>query len=156
MGRRSWKTPAPRQRSGVRGAEGTVSPPLRPFLLSAEMPLTTPTPSMKLDLPGNRPQGQGRPLETDLSPCLRGSQRRCWFVLKEEGVRESKVLRHQGGCEHSLERPRNAGSGTGFPVALEWNAHYSYLDSKREDPRRLENSSMKQGPSQDKERSPAE
>ena len=84
-----------------------------------------------------------------------GSQRKCWFILKEEGVCESKVLRHQGGCEHSLERPRNAGSGTGFPVAPEWNAHYSYLDSKRDDPRRLENSPMKQGPSQDKETEPS-
>ena len=84
-----------------------------------------------------------------------GSQRKCWFVLKEEGVHESKVLRHQRGCEHSLERPRNAGSGTGFPVALEWNAHYSYLNSKREDPRRLENSPVKQGPSQDKETEPS-
>lgn len=156
MGLRSWKTSAPWQRSGVRGAEVTVTPLLRCFLLCAEMPLTTPTPSMKLGLPGNQPQGQGRPLETDLSPCLRGSQRKCWFVLKEEEVHESKVLRHQGGCGHSLEKPRNAGSGTGFPVALEWNAHYSYLDSKREDPRRLENNPVKQGPSQDKEWSPAE
>ena len=75
MGLRSWKTPASWQRSGVRGAEVSATPLLRCFLFCAEMPLTTPTPSMKLSLPGNQSQGQGRPLETDLSPCLRQGHR---------------------------------------------------------------------------------
>lgn len=59
--------------------------------------------------------------------------------LKEEGAPEPKALRYGGGCECSLGTPRKAGLGTGLPVALEWNARYSYLDIKEQDPRRLEN-----------------
>ena len=81
-----------------------------------------------------------------LSPCLRqGHKRECCLVSKEKEVLESKDLRHQGGCEHSLGRPRNAQSGTGLPVALEWNAHYSYSDIKGGDPRRLENNPVRNG-----------
>lgn len=68
-----------------------------------------------------------------------GSQRKHSFVSKEEGVLEFKDFRRRGGYEHSPGRIRKAGSGTGLPVALEWNAHYSYLDINGWDPRRLEN-----------------
>lgn len=67
------------------------------------------------------------------------SQREPSFVSQEEEAPKPKALRLREGYEYSPGRARKAGLGRGLPVALEWNAHYSYLDIKEWDPRRLEN-----------------